>query len=73
MYMVITILCAPQPSPHSPTLGILLGLMDRIATECARELSLSQVGCILMYVCVAAPTTVVSWSIALGLPNELHS
>ena len=33
-------------------LGKLLGLMGRIVKGCVREVSLAQVSCILMYICV---------------------
>ena len=48
-------------------LGKLLGLMGRIVKGCVREVSLAQVSCILMYVYVAPPTPVGTWSMALGL------
>ena len=40
-------------------LGILLGLECGMIRDCAREVSLAQVSCILMYICYVAPPTLV--------------
>ena len=53
--VILYVLSIPVLTLQPGILGILLGLMGRIAKKCAREVRLSQVSCILMYVCVAAP------------------
>ena len=52
--------------------GISLGLMGGIAKGCVREVSLAQVSCMLVYVCVAPPTPVGAWSMALGLRRRIE-
>ena len=48
-------------------LGILLGLKCGMVRDRAREVSLEQVSCRLMYVYVTPPTQVGEWSMALVL------
>ena len=55
----------PLLSLQPGLLGILLGLKCGMVRDCAREVSLVLVSCILMYVFVASPTLVGAWLMAL--------
>ena len=48
-------------------LGILFGLKCGMVRDCAREVSLVQVSCVMMFVFVAPPTLVGAWPMALVL------
>ena len=53
-------------------LGILWGLRDRMVRDSAREVSLAQVSCTVMYAYVAPLTLVGVWSMALGLRRHIE-
>ena len=70
--VMLSVLNNPVLTLQLGILGKLLGLMGRIVKRCVREVSLAQVRCILMYVCVAPPTPVGAWSMALGLRQRFE-
>ena len=70
--VMLSVLNNPVLTLQLGILGKLLGLMGRIVKRCVREVSLAQVSCILMYVCVAPPTPVGAWSMALGLRQRFE-
>ena len=70
--MMLSVLNNPVLTLQLGILGKLLGLMGRIVKGCVREVSLAQVSCILMYVYVAPPTPVGTWSMALGLRQRFE-
>ena len=62
---------ANQPRPQSPT-GDIGMLRDKMVRDCAKEVSLAQVSCTVMYAYVAPPTLVGAWSMVLGLRRHIE-
>ena len=50
--VMLSVLNNPALTLQLGILGKLLGLMGRIVKGCVREVSLAQVSCILMYICI---------------------
>ena len=70
--VMLSVLNNPALTLELGILAKLLWLMGRIVKGCVREVSLAQVGCILMYVYVAPPTPVGAWLMALGLRQRIE-